>query len=282
MASPVSRTVRPAIIRNLVSLATAGWPVIFNTGRSDDFIREQVMKPMIAAGLPEGVRLHAVCEKGAVWFSFDGAGPEQPQVDPELKLPGDYAETIRNLVADKYSRTMFFDETKLAMLSVEQHVHVDNADYLSEQQLFDADALEQLGLAGLGGQRLDRAVPDAAGNVAYRIDPTIISTDIEAVQVGKDLGARRALAMLEAEGTPVPQQWRTVGDSRTDYAMADELSRLGFDVAHVDVRPADGVPEKEYPVLTAGSLIHDDAGAAYFERWTAMAAGLAADDAAVA
>ena len=281
VASPVSRTVRPAIIRSLVALASAGWPVIFNTGRSDAFIREQVMQPMMAAGLPAGVRVHAVCEKGAVWFSFDGTGPGQPQVDPELKVPGDYAETIRDLVDAKYAETMFFDETKLAMLSVEQLVHVDNAAYLSEQHRFDADALEQLSLAGLGGQRLDHAIPDAAGNVAYRIDPTIISTDIEALGVGKDLGARRALAMLKADGTPVPQAWRTMGDSRTDYAMADELSRLGFDVAHVDVRPADGVPEKDYPVLTAGSLIHDDAGAAYLERWEEMAAGAPADDAVV-
>ncbi|MCQ2002148.1 Cof-type HAD-IIB family hydrolase [Arthrobacter zhaoxinii] len=281
VASPVSRSVRPSIIRNLVTLANAGWPVIFNTGRSDAFIREQVMQPMMAAGLPEGVRLHAVCEKGAVWFSFDGAGPQQSQVDPELKVPGDYAEAIRDLVAAKYSGTMFFDETKLAMVSVEQHVEVDNADYLTDQRRFDADALEQMSLAGMGGRRLEHAIPDASGAVAFRIDPTIISTDIEAMGVGKDLGARRALSLLEADGTPVPQIWRTVGDSRTDYAMADELHALGYNVAHVDVRPADGVPVRPYPVLTAGSLIHDDAGAAFFERWVAMAAGEAADDAVV-
>ncbi|KAD3456023.1 hypothetical protein GD627_15050 [Arthrobacter yangruifuii] len=281
VASPVSRSVRPSIIRDLVTLATAGWPVIFNTGRSDAFIREQVMQPMMAAGLPEGVRLHAICEKGAVWFTFDGAGPEQAQVDPELKVPGDYAEAIRDLVSAKYSDTMFFDETKLAMVSVEQHVEVDNAEYLTDQRRFDADALEQMSLAGMGGRRLEHAIPDAAGAVTFRIDPTIISTDIEAVGVGKDLGARRALSLLEADGTPVPRIWRTVGDSRTDYAMADELHTLGYDVAHVDVRPADGVPATPYPVLTAGSLIHDDAGAAYFERWVAIAAGDAADDAGV-
>ncbi|MCQ1957819.1 hypothetical protein NNX39_15090 [Arthrobacter sp. zg-Y826] len=281
VASPVSRSVRPSIIRHLVTLASAGWPVIFNTGRSDAFIREQVMQPMMAAGLPEGVRLHAVCEKGAVWFSFDGTGSDQPQVDPELKVPGDYAEAIRDLVAAKYSETMFFDETKLAMVSVEQHLQVDNSDYLTDQRRFDADALEQMSLAGMGGRRLEHAIPDARGAVAFRIDPTIISTDIEAMGVGKDLGARRALSLLEADGTPVPQIWRTVGDSRTDYAMADELHALGYDVAHVDVRPADGVPSTPYPVLTAGSLIHDDAGAAYFERWVAMAAGEAADDAVV-
>ncbi|MCC9146777.1 MULTISPECIES: hypothetical protein [unclassified Arthrobacter] len=281
VASPVSRSVRPSIIRNLVTLATAGWPVIFNTGRSDAFIREQVMQPMMAAGLPEGVRLHAVCEKGAVWFSFDRTGAGQPQVDPDLKVPGDYAETIRGLVAAKYSGTMFFDETKLAMVSVEQHVRVDNADYLTDQRRFDADALEQMSLAGMGAQRLEHAIPDARGTVAFRIDPTIISTDIEALGVGKDLGARRALSLLEAEGTPIPRIWRTVGDSRTDYAMADELHTQGYDVAHVDVRPADGVPTVPYPVLTAGSLIHDDAGAAYFERWVAMASGEATDDAVV-
>ena len=31
----------------------------------------------------------------------------------------------------------------------------------------------------------------------------------------------------------------TVGDSRSDYGMADHLHENGFDVAHVDVRPAD-------------------------------------------
>ena len=282
IASPVSRTVSPAVISSLVNLAVAGWPVVFNTGRSDAFIREQVMQPMMAAGLPEGVTVHAVCEKGAVWFSFDGAGAQQAQVDPALALPGTYAQSVRTLVEDKYSSHMFFDETKLAMVSVEQHVDVPSADYLSRQPEFERDALDLLAGAGLGAERLGARFPDADGAVAYRIDPTIISTDIEAVGVGKDLGARRALSLLEADRTDVPRTWRTVGDSRTDYAMADELHALGFDVAHVDVRPADGVPEKPYAVLTADALIHDEAGGAFLARWEAMSTSHEVDDAVVA
>jgi hypothetical protein len=44
-------------------------------------------------------------------------------------------------------------------------------------------------------------------------------------------------------------------------------------VKHVDVRPADGVPVKPYPVLTAADLglasdvIHDDAGGAFLRDW---------------
>lgn len=279
VASPLTRTVPPAVIGHLVALAAAGWPVVFNTGRSEAFIRTQVMAPMLAAGLPEQVQVHAICEKGAVWFSFDGSGSGEVQVDKALALPGAYADAVRTLVAEKYSGHMFFDETKLAMVSVEQHIEVPNADYLREQENFDADALDLMARFDLGACRLDHHAPDSDDSIDYRIDPTIISTDIEAVGVGKDLGARRALALLEAAGTPVPHTWRTVGDSRTDYAMGDELHALGYDVAHVDVRPADGVPSKPYPVLTAGELIHEAAGEAFLRRWAQMAAGQAFDDA---
>ncbi|MFZ3454621.1 hypothetical protein [Arthrobacter sp. 7Tela_A1] len=282
VASPLTRTVSPEVIGHLVALASAGWPVVFNTGRSDDFIRTQVMEPMLAAGLPADVLVHAICEKGAVWFSFNGTGSGPVEVDGELALPREYADAVRELVAGSYAGHMFFDETKLAMVSVEQNIDVANADYLAEQEAFDADALALMSRFDMGVCRLDHHAPDSDDSVDYRIDPTIISTDIEALGVGKDLGARRALSLLEAAGTPVPRTWRTVGDSRTDYAMADELHSLGFDVAHVDVRPADGVPAKPYPVLTVPGRIHDDAGEAFLRRWASMAAGAVEDDSVVA
>ena len=108
--------------------------------------------------------------------------------------------------------------------------------------------------------------------IDFRVDPTIISTDIESVRLGKDLGASRAVEFLAAQGI-TPQAWRTVGDSRTDYAMADWLHHNDHAVKHVDVRPADGIPVKPYEVLTAADLglgadvIHDDAGAAFLHSW---------------
>src|SRR6476661_10663525 len=127
VASPVTRTVQPGIIADLVALAAAGIPVIFNTGRSDAFIREQVMEPMIAAGMPNGVVIHAICEKGAVWFSYTSAGPGPIHVDRELAIPRAFGDDVRRLVAEDYATHMFYDETKLAMVSVEQHVAVANS-----------------------------------------------------------------------------------------------------------------------------------------------------------
>jgi hydroxymethylpyrimidine pyrophosphatase-like HAD family hydrolase len=272
VASPVTRDVKPGIIADLVALATAGIPVIFNTGRSDAFIREQVMGPMIAAGIPAGTVIHAICEKGAVWFSYTAAGAGPIHVDHELAVPKAYGDDVRRLVAEDYSRHMFFDETKRAMVSVEQHIEVPSADYLAEQKLFDSDAMDLMARHGMGVVRLEHHAPNSDDEVDYRVDPTIISTDIESVRLGKDLGASRAVELLAAQGI-TPQAWRTVGDSRTDYAMADWLHHNDHPVKHVDVRPADGVPVKPYDILTAPDLglgedvIHDDAGGAFLRSW---------------
>ena len=44
------------------------------------------MEPMLAAGIPDGTVIHAVCEKGAVWFSYTAAGPGPVHVDRELAV----------------------------------------------------------------------------------------------------------------------------------------------------------------------------------------------------
>ena len=272
IASPVSRSIAlPQITRDLVALAAAGIPVVFNTGRSDAFIRDEVVGPMIAAGLPAGARVHGICEKGASWFSI---GPEhgpggmsEVQVDSDLAMPADFAAEMDELVTAEFADLVFFDHTKRAMVSIEQLTTVESATYLARQREFDEKAMEALVRRGAGVRRLDDERRDARGEVQWRVDPTIISTDIESVRLGKDLGAERALELLAEDGE-LPLAWRTVGDSRSDYAMADWLHANGHDVAHVDVRPADGVPATEYPVLTSATgLIHDEAGAEFLARW---------------
>jgi hypothetical protein len=271
IASPVSRTIAiPSIVEDLVALAAEGIPIVFNTGRSDAFIREQVVGPLLAGGLAAGGRIHAVCEKGAVWCSIDPdaeGGMSAVEVDEALALPTDFGDEMRAIVAESFADVVFYDETKRAMVSIEQRVEVPSATYRARQPDLDARAMDALVRRGSGVRRLDDVRPAADGSVAWRIDPTIISTDIESMRTGKDLGAERALELLALDGA-LPRTWRTVGDSRSDYAMADWLHAHGHDVAHVDVRPADGVPEKPYRVLTApDGVIHDEAGALFLDRW---------------
>jgi hypothetical protein len=267
IASPVTRTIAtPSIITDLITLAAANVPIAFITGRSARFIQDQVVTPLCAAGLPQTMRMYGVCEKGAVWFPITAEGIGDIVVDESVALPRAAVDALRSLVARDFADTMFFDETKQAMISVEQRTDAAPAAYRSAAARFNAAAFLVLSGLGLGVRLGDRVAPDSSGRVPYRIDPTIISTDIESVTLDKDHGAERALAFFAASG-PLPRVWRSVGDSRSDYLMADHLHAAGYDVAHVDVRPSDGVLDRPYPVIVAGELIHDDAGASFLAYW---------------
>lgn len=267
IASPVTRTIStPSIITDLVTLAGGGVPIAFITGRSAAFIREQVVAPLVSAGLSDDVRMYGVCEKGAVWFPITAQGMGDVVVDVSVAFPVEVVDAIRQLVEDRFSATMFFDETKQAMISVEQRTDVSHDEYLLAQPVFNEAAFAIVADHGLGIRWGDREHPDAEGKVPYRIDATVISTDIESVLLDKDHGAERALAFF-AEGGPLPTLWRSVGDSRSDYLMADHLHEAGYDVAHVDVRPADGILERPYRVIVMGEEIHDEAGATFLDYW---------------
>ena len=90
----------------------------------------------------------------------------------------------------------------------------------------------------------------------------MIATDVESDASGKALGARRALALLAEDG-PLPRTWHTVGDSRSDYAMADHLHGLGYEVTHVDVGPQPPLPDRPYAVTTVPGLGYEAAGEAH-------------------
>lgn len=272
IASPVTRSIAiPSIIDDLIALTAAGVPIAFITGRSDAFVRDQVMTPLFAAGLREalqtpGARMFAVFEKGAAWATVGPEGMGATEIDRSVAVPTDLVQRVRELHAAQFADVSFWDDTKYAMISIEQRTDVAPAQFHEAQRRLDHAAFATAVELGYGIRLGDRAVPDAEGRVPWRIDPTIISTDIESVTLDKDKGAERALEHFRTTG-PLPCLWRSVGDSRSDYKMADYVHSLGIEVAHVDVRPADGILDKPYRVIVEGDLVHDEAGAAFLAHW---------------
>jgi len=272
VSSPVTRTVAAPLLADVRALLSAGIPVVLNTGRSTAFVDEQVFGPLADGGLPRAARLHAICEKGGTWTTAGPDGCGEVHADPALRVPDVARELVQRLIDDDYGDAMFIDDTKVVMATVEARTDVTNEAYLGRQRGFDADLLAGLTAAGLGVRYRDQEFPDADDRTPWRIDPSVIATDVESDESGKALGARRALALLEQDG-PLPRTWHTVGDSRSDYAMADQLHGLGFAVTHLDVGTEPPLTDRPYTVTIVPGLVYEEAGEVHLrslvERFTA-------------
>ncbi|HEU4808701.1 MAG TPA: hypothetical protein VFT01_10595, partial [Homoserinimonas sp.] len=212
IASPVTRRVPTPIIRDLAVLAAAGVPIAFITGRSLAFLRDHVVAELVDHGLDDAVRMYGVCEKGAVWFPITAHGLGPVELDTSVALPDAVVAALRGLVQRDFSSTMFFDETKQAMVSVEQRQDVAHDAYREAQPAFNRAAFALCAQHGLGVSFDGEQAPDAHGWVPFRVEPTIISTDIESATLDKDRAAERALDFFAGNG-PLPLLWRSVGDS---------------------------------------------------------------------
>lgn len=252
IASPIERRiVIDSILRDLLRLASAGIPIAFITGRSDAFMREQVVARLVSGGLDAQSHVFGVFEKGGAWAPVTPQGLGELEIDSVVAVPDVLKAAVEALAREQYADTMFVDEGKHVMISIEQRTDVSSAVYREAQERFIA--------------AVERIMAELEVGPGFRIDPTIISVDVESVLLDKDLGAARALDWFAARGVSA-ERWWSVGDSRTDYLMADAVHARGIPVAHVDVRPGDGMLERAFDVVVEGDLIHDAAGAAFLRR----------------
>lgn len=252
IASPIERRiVLDSIVSDLLTLAAAGIPIAFITGRSDAFMREQVVALLVDVGLDARAHVFGVFEKGGCWAPVTPEGLGELEVDSVVAVPDALRTAVESLAREHYADSMFVDEGKRVMISVEARTDIAPTVYQEAQRRFDA--------------QVDALLVSLAVGPGFRRDSTIISTDVESVLLDKDRGAARALDWFAARGVTA-ERWWSAGDSRTDYRMADEVHRRGIPVAHVDVRPGDGMLERPYDVVVEGDLVHDAAGAVFLRR----------------
>lgn len=266
IASPIERRIAiDSIVDDLLTLAAAGIPIAFITGRSDAFMREQVVARLVRGGLDADAHLFGVFEKGGCWAPVTPLGLGELEIDHALAIPAAVREAVEGLARERYADTMFADDAKHVMISLEASVDVTPAEYQAAQARYQDEVFALLTGFGLGIRYGDREHADAAGAVPWRIDPTIISTDVESVRLDKDRAADRALDWFVARGVTA-ERWWSAGDSRSDYLMADAVHARGIPITHLDVRPADGVLDRPFAIAVDPVLVNDAAGAAFLRQ----------------
>lgn len=201
----------PEILEEIIKRLGKGEPVVLNTGRSIAWMKDRIQNPLTEKIKDKNIlqNLLAVGEKGGTWLEFDNQNNLIEDKDDNISVPDNLKNEIRNLINNKYSDSMFYDESKLTMISTEMKDGHSLEDYKKNQEILCVE--------------LKALLADKNFRDKFKVDPTTIATDIENVFVGKHFAIKRILEWLKKKNIK-PRRYITFGDSfKSDIPMAKEL-----------------------------------------------------------
>ncbi len=212
--------IHPQIIDVIIGKLLQKEPVGLVTGRSIDWLEERVLHHFTKKAKGHLSNFFISGEKGGAFGVYDDNNKLKIKIDKKLKVPDKVIQGIKKIIKENFSNIMFYDEPKKTMASVEVIDGKPLADFKRLQPKLDALILDILKRSKL--------------EKTFRVDSVRISTDIEHVSAGKNLGARRFLDWLNDKNVRV-SKFYAFGDSRSDVAMAQELHDDGQDVTFIFV-----------------------------------------------
>lgn len=195
------------IIDAIAQRLNEGEIITLNSGRSLSWMMDRVIEPImkVAKNKNQFSNFLAIGEKGGTWLSFQNK-EWKTHIDKTINIPESLKSEIRILVNKEFQNSMFYDESKSTMISVEMIDGQSLSEFTQQQQAL-VDKIKYI---------LKSQV------IALEIDPTTIATDIQNSRVGKNLSARRVANWLKEKGFE-PQRILAIGDSQSDTKMAEEL-----------------------------------------------------------
>jgi hypothetical protein len=252
LSDPVEKQVTEhELYDQIISRLQQGQPVGLNTGRSNAWMVERFITPLLEKIDDKSILANfvAIGEKGGTWITFDGEGNMQHGRSSAVAVPENLKEQVKQLVIGKYGESMFFDDTKETMLSIEMR------DGYADIEAFHAAQAELVNDLKELLQPMEQEDLEKKRKKSYKVDPTTIATDVESRYVGKALGADRFEEFLRDKGIKA-EEYDTFGDSKSDLEMADELARRGKKVKMIYVgdSAALGDLQKEYPIDHVGGF----------------------------
>lgn len=255
---PETRTAPKELLSEIAEALHGGIPVVFNTGRSIEWLSGPVLRPFLDEVTDSGDlrRFLVVGEMGGTWIEGDDLrAARQPKVDAELSVPTEIQAEAKRLTETEFNKSMFYDSTKRTMVSIEMGHGISVEAFKPEQKRLVA-ALEGI-----------VAKHDDGKNLIVHADR--IATNIMERHMGKSLGVDRMVRWMG--GLSLDHKRYTYvafGDSRSDVEMANRLQQLGVDVTFVYVGEASERAEIErkadFPVV--GTEAHCEQGTLEYLR----------------
>lgn len=205
----ISKKVEASLLPKLAKILNRGDILAFNTGRSFSSVNERVLTPFLEIVENNSLlkNVFIVCEMGNVIVTHkNGAWNKKVLDDP---LPTSLQETIKALVAKEFSESMFFDETKETMLSIEMKDGYNVMAFTKQEDILK-EKISALILE-------DKYLP-----LGLDLRTNLIAIDILYEDAGKGLGAERFQDWM-IENALIPEAVFMFGDNASDLEMARKL-----------------------------------------------------------
>ena len=199
-----------------------GDPVCLNTGRSLDFVKEKVIRPLLAGADDKSFveNLVVIGEMGGVWGTVSPNGEIDTNVNEVVDI--DRLRVLKEALEEQISGVDYHgqweDKLTMATYSVKPG---ENTTAFNEVKN-DLAQQFQIIIEELGFQD------------EFEVSQSTIAVDIISKKVGKDEGAR-LFAKILAERDITPPSYLVLGDSPSDLKMVDGLSEQNVPVTVVYV-----------------------------------------------
>jgi hydroxymethylpyrimidine pyrophosphatase-like HAD family hydrolase len=211
LTNPQRKTItQEGLIEKIAEKLDKGDVIALNTGRSLSWVEERVLRPFMKLIKEKSklVNLFVVGEKGGTWAFFEN-GAMIVKIDKSFDLPESLKQEIRQLIKNDFSDSMFYEASKLTIISPEMIDGYEIADYAREQSVLV--------------KRLKRILNKPKyRKLKLKIDPSIIAVDVQIPRAGKHSGVRRIENWLKGKSI-TPSKVIMIGDSQADTEMAEEL-----------------------------------------------------------
>ena len=217
------KVTQPEILDQIIKRLEKGEPVALNTGRSIEWMRDRILKPLAEKITDKKLLKNflAVGEKGGTWAEFDEEGNIVENKDDSISVPANLQDKVRAIIENEFPDSMFFDESKLTMISTEMKDGHPLEDYREKQKTLT--------------EKLKSLVSEDKLDDKFKVDPTTIAVDVENIHVGKHFAVRRIIEWVKNKGIN-PQRYIALGDSfKSDVPMAEEINSQNLPVEFVYV-----------------------------------------------
>lgn len=231
--SAKKKITEPKILDEMIKRLQKGEPIALVTGRSNSWMIRQVIKPLESKAPNTEILKNfiGVGEKGATWTVFEN-GNLKKFVDKNFVIPKEIEKEVKELIASKFSKWMFLDETKETMISVEMKDGLNISDFTPYQRQMD--------------KILEEILENHDVEKQHKIISSRIATDIQDKRVGKDYAAQKVLKWLKSQEIEI-KKFICFGDSAQDLDMAKYIFEQGLPIEFVFVGEKHLIDKKDYP-----------------------------------